>query len=81
MKVLSKAPSIGELIQELYLKPTGLSCVQAASLCNISEEEFTEILVSNKEIGFELAYKLGKGFNTSHNFWLNAQQDWLNSKE
>lgn len=77
MKILNGSPSVGEMIKELYLLPTGLSPEDAANLCQIDHETFNCILSGEKEIGYELAYKLAKGFNTTHNFWLNIQQDYL----
>lgn len=76
MKILNAPPSVGEMIQELYLLPTGLSSEEAAKMCEIDTELFEEILTGYVEIGYELAYKLSKGFNTTHNFWLNIQRDY-----
>lgn len=76
MKILNGPPSVGEMIKELYLLPTGLSTEDAAKLCEIEARLFDEILTGKAEIGYELAYKLSKGFNTTHNFWLNIQSDY-----
>ena len=75
MKILNAPPSVGEMIQELYLLPSGLSSEEAAKMYEIDTELFEEILTGEVEIGYELAYKLSKGFNTTHNFWLNIQRD------
>ena len=80
MKILNGPPSVGEMIKELYLLPTGVSTEDAASLCQIDLETFNRILSGEEEIGYELAYKLAKGFNTTHNFWLNIQRDYLASQ-
>ncbi len=64
------------MIIELYLKPTGISAEEAAELCQIDPEVFREIINGEISIGWEHAYKLAKGFNTSHSFWLNLQQDF-----
>lgn len=75
MKVLTSAPTVGEMINELYLKPSGVSPEEAAKLCMIECELFEAILNNRATIGYELAFKLAKGFNTSHDFWLNIQKD------
>lgn len=75
MKILHNPPSVGTMINELYLEPTNISWAQAAELCQIEPEIFEKIMHNQMEIGYELAYKLGKGFNTSHEFWLNVQRD------
>ena len=80
MKILNTAPSLGEMIHELYLTPTQLSIEEAAALCQIDSALFNKIVNDQHRIGYELAYRLGKGFNTSHQFWLNLQQDYLKSQ-
>ena len=76
MQVLNAPPSIGDIINELYLLPVKVTEDEAALLCQISSEEFAKIMQGKTEIGYELAYKLGKGFNTPHTFWLNLQKDY-----
>lgn len=77
MKILNSAPSVGEIIQELYLQPTGLSVQKAATLCQMTAAEFIQILDNKSPIGYEQAYHLAQGFNTTHHFWLNIQRDYL----
>ncbi|MGH1461019.1 MAG: HigA family addiction module antitoxin [Neptuniibacter sp.] len=80
MKILSGPPSVGDILQELYLLPTGISATEAAKLCDISPDLFLRILNNKEVIGYEIAYKLGKGFNTSYNFWLNIQKDYQDAQ-
>lgn len=75
MQVLNKAPSVGDIIHELYLKPTHLSVEGAAELCGIPLEQFQRILDGSEKIGYELSFKLSQGFNTSYTFWLHLAQD------
>lgn len=75
MQVLSSTPSVGDMIRELYLTPTGLSVSGAAELCDIPAEQMQRILDGEEKIGYELAFKLGQGFNTSYSFFLNLEQD------
>lgn len=77
MKIYKSAPSPANIIQELYLKPSGLTPNEAANLCTIEEEIFEGILNHKVEIGYELALKLSKGFGTSYHFWLNLQREYL----
>ncbi|WP_297310133.1 HigA family addiction module antitoxin [Neptuniibacter sp.] len=79
MKILNGPPSVGDMINELYLIPTGISAKEAAELCQIEFDLFQKILSGAEPIGYELAYKLSKGFNTTHNFWLNIQKDYQDS--
>lgn len=75
MLIMSQPPTVGDIIHEMYLKPSGLSVQDGAKLCELTEQEFIAILDGELTLGYELAYKLAKGFNTGHNFWLNLQQD------
>lgn len=76
MQILSSNLSVGDIIHELYLKPTHLSVEGAAELCDIPLEQFQRILDGTETIGYELSYKLAQGFNTSYSFWLNMAQDY-----
>lgn len=73
-------PSVGDMIRELYLAPTNLSVEGAATLCDIPLEQFQRILADEETIGYELAFKLGQGFNTSYSFFLNLAQDHAAAK-
>lgn len=75
MLIMNQPPSVGDIIHEMYLKPSGLSIKDAATLCNLSEEALRQIISGEQKLGYELALKLSKGFNTSHTFWLNIQED------
>ena len=81
MKILNSPPSVGLMIHELYLTPTSLSIEQAAALCQIDTDLFKKIITDEQEIGYELAYKLSKGFNTTLHFWLNLQKDYKSAQE
>ena len=81
MKILNSPPSVGLMIRELYISPTGITIEQAAALCQIDTHLFKKIANDEQEIGYELAYKLSKGFNTTLHFWLNLQNDYKAAKE
>ena len=74
MQILN-IPSVGDMIRELYLKPTHLSVEGAAELCDIPLEQFQRILNGSETVGYELSYKLSQGFKTSYTFWLHLAQD------
>jgi len=74
-------PSVGNMIRELYMKPTNLSAEDAAELCGITLEQFQRILDGSEKIGYELSFKLSQGFNTSYTFWLHLAQDHQQARE
>ena len=80
MQILHNPPTVGEIINELYLNPANVSQQEAALLCQIEDTLFAKIVNGEVKVGYELAYKLSKGFNTTHTFWLNIQQDFEKSQ-
>lgn len=74
MRILDN-PTVGNMIHELYMKPTNLSVEGASELCNIPPDQFQRILEGTETVGYELSYKLAQGFRTSYTFWLHLAQD------
>lgn len=81
MLIMNQPPTVGDIIHEMYLKPSRLSLSQAAVLCELEQQQLQDIINGDLKIGYELAYQLAKGFNTSHNFWLNCQRDSDRARE
>lgn len=81
MQIFTSPPSAGDIINELYLKPTGITAEAAAVLCDIPIKQFVAIIEGKEAIGHVLAYKLSQGFNTSYHFWLNLPQASAQARE
>ena len=71
MLVLDSNAGIGVLIEELYLKPTGMSASEAAELCKLPEDEFNAILRGELPMNHKRALSLSRGFNTHISFFQN----------
>lgn len=69
MLELDPNAGVGTLINELYLKPTGMSEAEAATLCEIPLEEFSAILRGEVAMNHMRALKLSRGFNTHISFF------------
>jgi len=69
MLQLDPNASVGTLINELYLKPTGITEAQAASLCNLTTDEFSAILRGELPMNHTRALALSRGFNTHISFF------------
>jgi len=64
----------GEILQEEFLKPLGLTQKQLADHIGCDVKVINRIVNSKTSISAEMAVKLSSSFNTSPQFWLNAQQ-------
>lgn len=70
-----KAPPIhpGEILQEEFLRPLGLSQYQLAKDTNVSPRRINEIVRGQRSISADTALRLSRFFGTSEHFWLNLQ--------
>ena len=69
MLELDPNAQVGTLIDELYLKPTGLSESDAAELCKMDPEEFKGIMRGELPMNHMRALSLSRGFNTHISFF------------
>lgn len=75
---INKLPAIhpGEILQEEFLEPMGLSRNALAKAIGVTPARINEIANQKRGITADTAIKLGKYFNTSARFWLNLQVDY-----
>ena len=64
----------GEILQEEFLRPLRLTQKQLADHIGCDVKVINRIVNSKTSISAEMAVKLASAFNTSPQFWLNAQQ-------
>ena len=75
MITIRRSPTTpGEILQEEFLKPLGLTQKQLADHISCDVKVINRIVNNKTSISAEMAVKLGSTFNTSPHFWLNAQQ-------
>ncbi len=70
-----KLPPIhpGEILREDFMKPLGLSMNKLALDLHVPVTRIAEIVHERRGITPDTALRLGRYFNTSAGFWLNAQ--------
>lgn len=70
-----KLPPIhpGEILREDFLRRLGLSMNRLAMELHVPVTRVTEIVHERRGITSDTALRLGRYFNTSARFWLNAQ--------
>lgn len=73
-----KLPPIhpGEILREDFMKPLGISMNRLALDLHVPVTRIAEIVHERRGITPDTALRLGRYFNTSARFWLNAQSSY-----
>ena len=66
----------GEMLQEEFLKPMGLSQRALAEGLHVPYPEVEELVAGKRGLTASLALRLAKFFGTSVGFWMNLQLVW-----
>jgi len=64
----------GEILVEEFLKPMGLTQKQLADHIGCDIKVINRIINNRSSVSAEIAVKLASAFQTTPEFWLNAQQ-------
>ena len=73
-KMLRKPTSPGEILQEEFLKPLGLTQKQLADHIGYDLKFINRIVNGHSAVTAEMAVRLAAALGTTPEFWLNAQQ-------
>jgi len=73
LQMKRKPTSPGEILSEEYLKPLGLTQKQLADHLGCDIKVVNRIINEKTSVSAEMALKLAATFNTSPDFWINAQ--------
>ena len=65
--------SPGDILQEEFLEPAGLTQGQLAELMGVPRRRVNEIIRGRRAITPDTAIRLSKVFKTSPEYWLNLQ--------
>jgi len=63
----------GEVLQEEFLKPLGISQYRLAKGLNVPARRINEIVQGKRSISADIALRLARYFGTTDRFWLNLQ--------
>lgn len=64
----------GTLLQELFLKPRGISITDFAEAAGVSRKHISNVIHGRARIEAELATRFAMVLDTSADVWLNAQK-------
>lgn len=75
---MDRLPNIhpGEVLQEEFLKPMGISQYALAKAIHVPAMRIHEICHGKRRITADTAVRLSKFFGTSSGFWLGLQADY-----
>ena len=66
----------GEILQEEFLIPMGISAYRLSKETLIPQTRISEIIKGNRRITADTALRLSKYFGNSPKFWLSLQDDF-----
>ncbi len=66
----------GEILQEEFLRPMGLSQNQVALAIGVPARRFNEIVLGKRSITADTALRLGRFFGMEAQFWINLQSHY-----
>ncbi len=65
--------SPGEILQEEFLRPLGISQYRLAKALTVPPRRINEIVHAKRAVTADTALRLARYFGTSDRFWLNLQ--------
>lgn len=68
-------PTMGEILQEEFMKPLGLSAYKLAQDINVPTSRIQDILHGRRKITVDTSLRLGKLFGVSDKYFLDIQND------
>jgi len=66
-------PHPGEILQEEFLTPFGLTQYRLAKSIEVNQTRISEILAGRRSITADTALRLARFFGTSEGLWMNLQ--------
>ena len=66
----------GEILNEEYLEPLGLSAAALAKALHVSAPTVNDIVRQQRGISADMALRLAAAFETTAQFWLNLQAEY-----
>lgn len=75
MDKMIEAPTIGEILQEEFMEPLGVSSYALAKAINVPVSRIQDILHDRRKITADTSLRLAKYFGVSDKYFLNLQND------
>jgi len=65
--------TVGDILKEEYLDPMGISAYRLAREIGVSTSLISQIIRGTTAVSADVAWRLGRFFDTSAQYWLNMQ--------
>ena len=75
MEMKIEAPTIGEILQEEFMEPLGVSAYALSKAINVPTSRIQDILHNRRKITADTSLRLAKYFGVSDRYFLNLQND------
>ena len=75
MEMKIAVPTIGEILQEEFMEPLGLSAYALSKAINVPTSRIQDILHDRRKITADTSLRLAKYFGVSDRYFLNMQND------
>ncbi|WP_421696634.1 HigA family addiction module antitoxin [Aestuariivirga sp.] len=76
MSLLMTPSHPGDVLQELYLTPLGLSPISLARRIHVPRTRIERLLRGETAVTADTAMRLARVFGTTAEYWLNLQRGW-----
>src|ERR1044071_1550323 len=73
---LGPAVHPGEMLLQEFLKPLGLTQVEAANQLEISVNRLNELILGKRGVTADTVLRLARRFGTTPQLWMHLQADW-----
>ena len=75
METKIATPTIGEILQEEFMEPLGVSAYALSKAINVPTSRIQDILHNRRKITADTSLRLAKYFGVSDRYFLNMQND------
>ena len=76
MPLLVNPSHPGEVLEELYLVPLGLSAIALAKRIHVPRTRIERLVKGDTALSADTAMRLAKLFGTTPEYWKNLQRAW-----
>lgn len=66
----------GQILEALYIKPHHLTITEVAGALGIARKNLYAVIKGEYAVSVEMAFKLSKAFDTTPEFWMQAQMNY-----
>lgn len=76
MSLIKNPSHPGEVLQELYLEPLGLSPIALAKRIHVPRRRIERLVKGETALSADTAMRLARVFGSTAEYWMNLQRAW-----